>query len=401
MVTNTAIAVKTQRSRISRVVQALPPSGIRRFFDLVANTDDVISLGVGEPDFTTPWRITEAGIHSLETGHTSYTSNSGLAELRRELAKYLHHNHGANYSPESEILITVGGSEALDLSMRAVLEPGDEVIVLDPSFVSYAPLVSLAGGVPVRIATLAENAFAPTIEQLENAVTEKTRALIINYPNNPTGATITKEQAEEIAAFVQKHDLFLMSDEIYVPLTYDGEPVSFTSIEEIHDRLILIHGFSKAWAMTGWRLGFIAGPKDIVAAMTKIHQYIIMSAPTTAQHAAIEALKSGDDEVDPMRREYDRRRQYFSHHLTNTGLTCFSPRGAFYVFPSIQVTGLTSEEFAMKLLEEERVAVVPGTAFGECGEGFVRCSYASSMDELREAAKRMERFTRCYCSAAL
>jgi aminotransferase len=400
MVTTPVMTLKTQRSRISRTVQSLPPSGIRRFFDLVANTDDVISLGVGEPDFATPWRITEAGIHSLETGHTSYTSNTGLLQLRKEIAKYLQVNHQANYSPESELLVTVGGSEALDLSMRAVLEPGDEVIVLDPSFVSYAPLVSLAGGVPVRIATLAENAFSPTIEQLESALSDKTRALVINYPNNPTGAVITKEQAKEIADFVQKHDLFLISDEIYVPLTYEGDLVSLTSFEEIHDRLILIHGFSKAWAMTGWRLGFIAGPSDLVAAMTKIHQYTIMSASTTAQHAAIEALQSGDVEVEPMRREYDRRRRYFSHHLTDAGLTCFSPKGAFYVFPSIHISGLSSEDFAVKLLEEERVAVVPGTAFGVCGEGFVRCSYASSMDELREAAKRMERFTNRYCSAA-
>ncbi len=391
---NPQVLPTTQRSRISSTVQSLPPSGIRRFFDLVASTKDVISLGVGEPDFETPWRFTEAGIHSLETGHTSYTSNNGLLQLRNELSRYLRTYHQAEYSPETQILVTVGGSEALDCSMRALIEPGDEVIILDPSFVSYAPLASLAGGTPVRVATRAETGFTPTFEQLEDAVTNKTRAIVVNYPNNPTGATLTVQQIQEIVAFVKKYDLFLISDEIYLPLTYEGEKVSFAAFEEIRDQLILIHGFSKAWAMTGWRLGFAAGPADLIGAMTKIHQYTIMSAPTTAQYAAIEAIRSGMEEVEPMRREYDRRRRFFSHKLTNAGLRCFDPKGAFYVFPSIQITGLTSEEFAMKLLEQEKVAVVPGTAFGECGEGFVRCSYAASMEQLREAAERMERFTR-------
>jgi len=389
------INLKTKRSRINKKVESLPPSGIRRFFDLVANTKDVISLGVGEPDFVTPWRICEAGIHSIETGHTSYTSNSGIPALRKEISSYLSTYHRSDYDAETEILVTVGGSEAIDLSLRTLLEPQDEVIIIDPSFVSYAPLVILSNGIPVRVSANPENDFVPTMEQLEQAVTSQTRALIINYPNNPTGAILKKPQAAAIAEFVQRHDLILISDEIYLPLLYEEEPVSFCFFPEIRDRLILIHGFSKAWAMTGWRLGFTAAPEELIAAMTKIHQYSIMSAPTTAQYAAVEALRSGFDEIESMRKEYNRRRRFFTQRLLQAGLTCFIPYGAFYVFPGIHCTGLSSEEFAMQLLEREKVAVVPGTAFGECGEGFVRCSYATSMDELKTAAEKIERFVKC------
>jgi len=388
------INLQPKRSRINKKVESLPPSGIRRFFDLVANTKDVISLGVGEPDFVTPWRICEAGIHSIETGHTSYTSNSGIPVLREEISTYLKTYHRSTYDPETEILVTVGGSEAIDLSLRTLLEPHDEVLILDPSFVSYAPLVILSNGIPVRVPATSENGFVPTMEQLEKAVSTQTRALIINYPNNPTGAILNKTQAADIADFVLRHDLILISDEIYLPLIYDEEPVSFCFFPEIQDRLILIHGFSKAWAMTGWRLGFSAGPQDMIAAMTKIHQYSIMSAPTTAQHAALEALRSGFEDTEAMRNEYNRRRRFFTHHLLQAGLTCFIPSGAFYVFPGIHCTGLSSEDFAMQLLEQEKVAVVPGTAFGECGEGFVRCSYATSMDELKMAAEKIKRFVK-------
>lgn len=384
--------IQSARPRVNRTVTDLPPSGIRRFFDLVAGMPGVVSLGVGEPDFSTPWHICEAGIHSLEEGTTNYSSNSGLLELREEIAEYVKREHQAEYSPANEILVTVGGSEAIDLAFRAILEPGDEAIVVDPSFVSYAPLVTLAGGFPVRVQTRAESGFKPTRQQLEEAVSSKTRAIIVNYPNNPSGMTLKREDVEEIADFALSHNLFLLSDEIYLPLSYEEPSVSFTAVPELRDWLILIHGFSKAWAMTGWRLGMALGPADVISAMTKIHQYGIMCAPTTAQYAAVEALRHGAEEVENMRKEYDGRRRFFTHHLNRIGLDCLVPKGAFYAFPSIQRTGLSSQEFAERLLMEEKVAVVPGTAFGDCGEGYVRCSYASSLQDLREAIQRIERF---------
>ncbi|MBN2326481.1 MAG: aminotransferase class I/II-fold pyridoxal phosphate-dependent enzyme [Candidatus Omnitrophica bacterium] len=384
------------KTRINQRVQQMPPSGIRAFFELVIGKKDVISLGVGEPDFITPWHIREAGIHSLETGQTSYTSNSGLLELREEIAAYLLKTAGSSYDCRSEILVTVGGSEAVDLAFRTILDPGDEVIVVDPSFVSYAPMAFLAGGEPVRVPTFAENGFVPTMDDLERAASPRTRAMIVNYPNNPSGATLTAEQMNLIMDFVLRRDLILISDEIYLPLTYEGDALSFASYRELRDRLILIHGFSKAWAMTGWRLGMAAGPEDLIEGMTKVHQYGIMCTPTTAQYAAIEALRNGGDEVEAMRKEYDRRRRFFTHHLNRIGFDCFVPGGAFYAFPSIRAAGMTSQEFAEKLLEEENVAVIPGTAFGNCGEGHVRCSYASSLKELREAVQRMEQFAHRY-----
>lgn len=382
----------TVKSRINSRIEQTPPSGIRAFFDLVIGRQGVISLGVGEPDFATPWHIREAGIHSLETGRTSYTSNAGLLELREEISFYFQKTTGTVYDPKGEIIVTVGGSEAADLAFRAILEPGDEAIVVDPSFVSYAPLAFMAGGIPVRVPTYPENGFVPTLDDLERAVSPRTKAIIVNYPSNPTGATLTRAQMDTLADFVLRRDLLLISDEIYLPLTYEGEKLSFASRSELRDRLILLHGFSKAWAMTGWRLGIAAGPRDIIEGMTKVHQYCIMCSPTMAQYAAIEALRRGDDEVENMRKEYDRRRRFITHNLNRIGLTCFEPFGAFYVFPSIRKTGLSSMEFAEKLLEEENVAAVPGSAFGECGEGFIRCSYATSLNELREAMQRMERF---------
>jgi len=383
---------QSRKPRVNQTVADLPPSGIRRFFDLVVSRQGVISLGVGEPDFVTPWHICEAGIHSLESGRTSYTSNSGLLALREEIAQYLEATTGNRYDPVKEILITVGASEAVDLIFRTLLEPGDEVIVIDPSIVAYPALVTLAGGIPVRIATRPEYGFAPRREDLDRAVSPRTRALMLNYPNNPTGAALSRDQIEEIADFVTRNDLILISDEIYLPLTYEGDPISFASLPAVRNHLVLLHGFSKAWAMTGWRLGFAAGPPDLIAAMTKIHQYAIMCPPTMAQHAAVEALKNGHKEVESMRLEYDRRRRFISHHLNRMGLTCMIPQGAFYVFPSIQSTGLSSQEFAERLLDEYNVAVVPGTAFGECGEGYIRCSYATSLDALREALRRIEAF---------
>lgn len=386
------------RERINSRIRSLPPSGIRAFFDLVASRNDIISLGVGEPDFNTPWHITESGIHSLETGHTTYTSNSGMAELREEIVHYLKRVHKADYDAATEVLVTVGASEGIDLAFRSLIDPGDEVIVVDPSFVSYAPLAYTAGADVIRLATREQNGFVPTLDEIESSITPKTRAIIINYPNNPTGATLNFHQAEAIVGCVQRHNLFLISDEIYLPLTFDGASPSLAEFPEIHDQLILIHGFSKAWAMTGWRLGFAAGPPDVIEAMTKIHQYSLMCASTTAQHAAIEALRQGDEDIVLMRKEYDARRRYMAHHLNRIGLNTVIPHGAFYIFPGIQKTGMSSEEFAHKLLEEESVAVVPGSAFGECGEGYVRCSYATSMNELRQAIQRMERFVRAHSS---
>jgi aminotransferase len=378
--------------RVSRTVHELPPSGIRRFFDIVSQMEDVISLGVGEPDFVTPWRIREAAIYSLERGYTQYTSNWGLLELREEIARLLDRRYGLEYRPEGEILVTVGVSEGLDLALRAVLNPGDEVIIPEPCYVSYRPCTLLAGGVPVPVGTTAAERFRVSVDAVERAITPRTRALLINFPNNPTGATLRRADLEKLAALAEKHDLIVISDEIYSELTYDGSHVSFAALPGMQNRTILLNGFSKAYAMTGWRLAYAAGPPDLLGAMTKIHQYTMLCASITAQKAAIEACRSGDADMEAMVREYDERRRFFVRGLNELGLECLMPEGAFYVFPSIRATGLTSEEFAERLLKEERVAVVPGSVFGEGGEGHVRCSYAASIDHIREALTRMERF---------
>lgn len=384
--------MKGTKSYLSKTVEELKPSGIRRFFDLAAGMEGVISLGVGEPDFITPWSVREAAILSLEQGYTSYTANAGLMELREEIAGYMQKSFGVSYSPQSEITVTVGASQALDISLRAILDPGDEVIVVEPSFVSYVPLVTLAGGVPVQVQTLKENGFKILPEQLENAITRRTKAIILCSPNNPTGTMLTGDELNAIAQIAEKYDLLVLSDEIYAELAYDGEYTSFASIREMKKRTILISGFSKGFAMTGWRLGFVCAPEEISQAMLKIHQYAMMCAPTMAQFAALEALKTGRSDVEVMKKSYKRRRNYFVQSLNELGLTCHMPGGAFYAFPSIESTGLSSEEFAEKLLLEEKVAVVPGNIFGESGEGHVRCSYATSMELLQEAVKRMSHF---------
>ncbi|MBG9541594.1 aromatic amino acid aminotransferase [Cytobacillus firmus] len=384
--------MKGTKSYLSKTVEELKPSGIRRFFDLAAGMEGVISLGVGEPDFITPWSVREAAILSLEQGYTSYTANAGLMELREEIAGYMQKSFGVSYSPQSEITVTVGASQALDISLRAILDPGDEVIVVEPSFVSYVPLVTLAGGVPVQVQTLKENGFKILPEQLENAITRRTKAIILCSPNNPTGTMLTGDELNAIAQKAEKYDLLVLSDEIYAELAYDGEYTSFASIREMKKRTILISGFSKGFAMTGWRLGFVCAPEEISQAMLKIHQYAMMCAPTMAQFAALEALKTGKSDVEGMKKSYKRRRNYFVQSLNELGLTCHMPGGAFYAFPSIKSTGLSSEEFAEKLLLEEKVAVVPGNIFGESGEGHVRCSYATSMELLQEAIKRINHF---------
>ncbi|WP_075982746.1 aminotransferase [Bacillus massilinigeriensis] len=380
------------KSYISKTVDELKPSGIRRFFDLAAGVEGVISLGVGEPDFVTSWSIREAAILSLEQGYTSYTANAGLIELRKEISYYLSDRFKVDYNPKNQIIVTVGGSQALDIALRTILDPGDEVIVLDPSFVAYAPLVTLAGGKPIEVQTLKENDFKVTPEQLEKAVTERTKAIILCSPNNPTGSMMTKKELERFSDFVIKNDLLVISDEIYAELSYDEEYTSLATIRGMKERTILISGFSKGFAMTGWRLGFVCAPIEISEAMLKIHQYGMMCASTMSQYAAIEALKNGRDDVEEMKKSYRRRRNYFVQSLNEIGLTCHVPGGAFYAFPSIKSTGLTSEQFAERLILEEKVAVVPGDVFGISGEGHVRCSYASSMEQLQEAIKRMEKF---------
>ena len=380
------------KSYLSKTVEELKPSGIRRFFDLAAGMEGVISLGVGEPDFITPWSVREAAILSLEQGYTSYTANAGLMELREEIAGYMQKSFGVCYSPRSEIIVTVGASQALDIALRAILDPGDEVIVVEPSFVSYVPLVSLAGGVPVQVQTLKENGFKILPEQLEKVITDRTKAIILCSPNNPTGTMLSGSELEAIAQIAEKYDLLVLSDEIYAELAYDGEYTSFAAISGMKKRTILISGFSKGFAMTGWRLGFVCAPEMISQAMLKIHQYAMMCAPTMAQFAALEALKTGRSDVEDMKKSYRRRRNYFVQSLNELGLTCHVPGGAFYAFPSIESTGLSSEEFAEKLLLEEKVAVVPGNIFGESGEGHVRCSYATSMELLQEAIKRIGSF---------
>ena len=377
---------------LSSIVKDLKPSGIRKFFDLAAGMEGVISLGVGEPDFVTPWNIREASIISLEQGYTSYTANAGLIELRNEISNYLKEVTSIDYDPKSELIVTVGASQALDIALRAIVDPGDEVIVIEPSFVSYASLVSLAGGVPVPVQTSGDMEFKLQPEELVKAITEKTKAIILCSPNNPTGTLLGKEELERLAVIIEKHDLLVISDEIYAELTYDDVYTSFVSIAGMAERTILISGFSKGFAMTGWRLGYVAAQPELLSAMLKIHQYSMMCAPTMAQFAAIEAMKNSKEDVLHMKKSYRQRRNLFVAALNEIGLTCHVPGGAFYAFPSIQKTNLTSEEFAEQLLIEEKVAVVPGSVFGECGEGFIRCSYATSLEQLQEALKRMQRF---------
>mgnify|MGYP000237088973 FL=1 len=381
------------QKRISPVVQAIPPSGIRRFFDIAAEMEDVISLGVGEPDFVTPWSIRESCVYGLEQGYTSYTANRGLLELREEICALQKRNFNIDYDPKTNVLVTVGVSEALDIAMRAILTPGDEILIPEPCYVSYKACASLAGAVPVAVPAKIENNFSITPADLEAHVTNKTKALLIGYPNNPTGAILTKEQLMDIAKFAQEHDLIVISDEIYGDLTYGGERhVCFAGLPGMKDRTILLNGFSKAYAMTGWRIGYAMSNPAIISAMTKIHQYTMLCAPITAQIAAVEALRHGEKYMKKMVSEYDKRRRLIYDGLTNAGLKCFEPKGAFYIFPDITSTGLTSEEFAEQLLMKEHVALVPGTAFGQCGEGYVRCSYATSVTKISEAIARIEHF---------
>ena len=383
---------KKQHKLISERVNRLSPSGIRKFFDLLASMDGVISLGIGEPDYTTPWHIREAAISSLEKGYTMYTSNSGIPELRQELSRYLKDNHGVTYDPDGELLITTGSSEALDISMRAILNPGDEVIMPDPCYVAYEACVIMAGGEPVKVPTNEQNNFEVKADDIEAKITGRTRAILIGYPSNPTGAVMSREGLLAIAELAQHHQLMVVSDEIYAKLVYDGEHTCVAGLPGMKADTILLSGFSKAFAMTGWRLGYAASTREIIAAMTKIHQYTMMCAPTMAQVAAIEALKSGEPSVMEMVEDYNRRRKVIVKGLNDIGLSCFEPRGAFYAFPSITCTGMTSEEFSEKLLIEEKVAVVPGSAFGQCGEGYVRCCYATSLSDIEEALSRMKRF---------
>ncbi len=380
------------RNPLSKTVVEIKPSGIRKFFDIVSEMKDAISLGVGEPDFDTPWHIREEGIYSLEKGRTFYTSNAGLKELKVEIAKYLERKFELHYDYNGEVLVTVGGSEGIDVALRAMLDPGDEVLIPEPCYVSYVPCVKLAGGVPVTIDLKAENEFRLTKQEVLDALTDKTKILVLTFPNNPTGSIMTKEDLEDIAEVVKEKDLFVISDEIYAELTYGTKHVSIASLPGMKERTIVINGFSKAFAMTGWRLGYATGPKEIIAQMTKIHQFAIMCAPTTSQYAAVEALRHGDNDVEMMREAYDQRRRFLVDRFEKMGLDCFEPFGAFYIFPSIQKFGMTSEEFATRLLQEEKVAVVPGDAFGKCGEGFLRISYAYSIDNLKVALDRMENF---------
>jgi len=390
-----------KRTWVNETVRSLPPSGIRRFFDLVAEMKGVISLGVGEPDFVTPWHVREACVFSLEKGYTMYTSNFGLLELREEIARDLQKNYQVEYNPCNQILVTVGVSEALDLALRALIEPGDEVIIADPCYVSYKPCTIMAGGVPVEVPTKPENGFRPSVEDIEKHITNKTKVLLLCYPNNPTGAIMDRTSAEAIAALANKYNLFVISDEIYAHLTYDGKHICLASLPGMVERTLLLNGFSKAYAMTGWRLGYAAGPADVIAAMTKIHQYTMLCAPITAQKAAIEALRNGAVERERMVDQYNQRRRVIVSGLNRIGLPCVEPKGAFYAFPSITGTGMSSEEFCEALLKEEKVAVVPGNAFGKTGEGYIRCSYASSIDKIKEALNRMERFLNNRRKAAL
>lgn len=380
------------RNPLSDKVTAIEPSGIRKFFDIVSEMKDAVSLGVGEPDFDTPWHIRDEGIYALERGRTFYTSNAGLKELRQEVCSYIKRKQGIEYAWDKEVVITVGGSEAIDIGLRAMINPGDGVIIPQPSYVSYEPCAILAGAKPVILNLKAENEFRLTARELEEAITEKTKVLILPFPNNPTGAIMEREDLEAIAEVIIKHDIFVMSDEIYSELTYKDRHVSIASLPGMQERTILINGFSKAYAMTGWRLGYACGPEAIIAQMTKIHQFAIMCAPTTSQYAAVEALKNGDADVEEMKLSYNQRRRFLLNAFQEMGLECFEPFGAFYVFPCIKEFGMTSDEFANAFLEAEKVAAVPGTAFGDSGEGFLRISYAYSLDTLREAMTRLNRF---------
>lgn len=380
------------RNPLSDKIVEIKPSGIRKFFDIVSEMKDAISLGVGEPDFDTPWHIRDEGIYSLEKGRTFYTSNAGLKELKEEITHYLKRKLGVTYHAKDEVLVTVGGSEGIDIALRAMVNPGDEVLIPQPSYVSYEPCAILAGAVPRIIELKAENEFRLTAQELREAITDKTKLLILPFPNNPTGAIMERKDLEEIAEVILEKDIFVLSDEIYSELTYKEEHVSIVSLPGMQERTILINGFSKAYAMTGWRLGYACGPKEIMEQMLKIHQFAIMCAPTTSQYAAIEALKNGDEDVREMREAYNQRRRYLMHAFKQMGLECFEPFGAFYVFPCIKEFGMTSDEFATRFLEEEKVAAVPGTAFGDCGEGYLRISYAYSLENLKLAIGRLENF---------
>ena len=380
------------RNPLSKVVEDIQPSGIRKFFDIVSEMEDAISLGVGEPDFDTPWHIRDEGIYSLERGKTFYTSNAGLKELREEISNYLYRKMEVKYDPLKEVLVTVGGSEGIDLAIRAMIDPGDEVLVPEPSYVSYVPCIKLAYGVPVIIELKEENQFRLTKEELLEKITDKTKMLVLPFPNNPTGAIMSRKDLEDIAEVCIEKDIFVLSDEIYPELTYGNKHVSIVQIPGMKERTVLINGFSKAFAMTGWRLGYATAPAVIMKQMTKIHQFAIMCAPTNSQYAAVEALRNGDKDVEEMRESYDQRRRYLMHAFKEMGLECFEPFGAFYMFPSIKKFGMTSDEFANRLLQEEKVAVVPGTAFGACGEGFLRISYAYSIENLKIALERMADF---------
>lgn len=382
-------------SRIADHVRNIPRSGIRDFFEIVQSMKDVISLGIGEPDFVTPWHIREAAVYSLEKGKTGYTSNLGSPRLRRSIAAYVEKHFSVSYNPHDEIIVTVGVSEAIDLALRALLNPGDEVLYHEPCYVSYGPSIRLAGGVPVPVATRGEDEFSLRAADLEKAVTKKTRVLMLNFPTNPTGAVMPVEELKKIAAFAAKHDLVILTDEIYSELTYDGVPHhSIAALPGMKERTVFLHGFSKAFAMTGWRIGYACGPADIIEAMMKIHQYSMLCAPIMAQEAAVEALERGTRSMERMREEYRLRRNFIVSSLNEAGIPCHLPKGAFYVFPDIRGTGLTSREFSLKLLETKNVAVVPGTAFGACGEGYVRCSYATAMDQIKIAVERITDFVR-------
>ena len=377
---------------ISQKIQNIKPSGIRKFFDILEEMTDAISLGIGEPDFVTPWHIRDAGIYSLERGHTKYTSNAGMLELRREIANYLRRRFDLEYDYTNQILVTVGGSEAIDLALRVLVNPRDEVIIPVPSFVCYGPLTEMAGGVPVYVELTAENGFRLTPEQLKAAITPRTKALVLPFPSNPTGGIMERRDLEAIAQVLEDNDIMVISDEIYAELTYGQRHVSPANLTQLYDRTVVVNGFSKSHAMTGWRMGYVCGPQPVVAAMTKLHQFGIMSAPTTSQYAAIEAMRSGDEDIAHMREEYDSRRRYLVENLNRIGLDCFEPKGAFYVFPCIRSSGLSSEEFCERFLREEKVAVIPGTAFGAGGEGYVRACYASSMRDLTESISRLDNF---------
>ena len=388
-----AICVIEYEKLVNRTARQIKPSGIRKFFDIANEMDDVISLSVGEPDFHTPWHIREAGIESLEKGRTSYTPNRGFLQLRAEISNFVERHYHVKYDPQTEVLVTVGGSEAIDLCVRTLIEPGDEVLIPEPSFVCYVPITEMAGGVPVIIETKPENKFRLTEEELEEKITDKTKLLIMPYHNNPTGAVMRRSDLEAVARVVERHNLLVLSDEIYASLTYGGEPhTAFSALPGMQERTILVNGFSKSHSMTGWRMGYACGPEAIISLMTKLHQFAIMSAPTMSQYAAIEAMKNGDDDMEYMRTQYDMRRRLIVDGLNRMGLKCFEPEGAFYVFPSVKSTGLTSMEFCERLIRTHRVAVVPGDAFGACGEGFVRISYCYSTKHIIEALERMEAF---------